>query len=52
MPGEVAVAEEGAPDAVGPASGFNIIAAFNLGISGAPFIGGLLVAGLSILTTP
>lgn len=49
--GVVAVAEEVAPQAVGTASGFNI-AAFNLGISAASFIGGLLVAGPGVLTTP
>jgi len=49
--GVVVVAEEVAPDAVGTASGFNI-AAFNLGISAASFIGGLLVAGPGVLTTP
>jgi multidrug resistance protein len=49
--GVVAIAENEAPDAVGTASGFNI-AAFNLGISGASFLGGLLVAGPGILTTP
>jgi DHA1 family inner membrane transport protein len=50
--GVVGIAEVEAPDAVGTASGFNI-AAFNLGISGASFIGGRLVAGPgSILVTP
>ncbi|WP_342659072.1 MFS transporter (plasmid) [Sphingomonas sp. NY01] len=49
--GVVAVAEEVAPQAVGTASGFNI-AAFNLGIFGASFLGGVLVAGPGILTTP
>lgn len=49
--GVVAIAEIEAPDAVGTASGFNI-AAFNLGISGASFIGGVLVEGPGVLTTP
>ncbi|WP_018964048.1 MFS transporter [Ancylobacter sp. FA202] len=49
--GVVAIAETEAPGAVGTASGFNI-AAFNLGISGASFLGGMLVAGPGILTTP
>lgn len=49
--GVVSMAEVEAPDAVGTASGFNI-AAFNLGIAGASFIGGILVAGPGLLTTP
>lgn len=49
--GVVATAETEAPDAIGTASGFNI-AAFNLGIAGASFIGGLIVAGPGLLTTP
>lgn len=49
--GVVAIAEVEAPDAVGTASGFNI-AAFNLGIAGASFVGGLLVAGPGIMATP
>ncbi|WP_312608970.1 MFS transporter [Agrobacterium pusense] len=47
----VATAEVEAPDAVGTASGFNI-AAFNLGIAGASFVGGILAAGPGLLTTP
>ncbi|MFC3057482.1 MFS transporter [Paenirhodobacter populi] len=49
--GVVAVAEAEAPDAVGTASGFNI-AAFNLGISGASFIGGLIVVRAGVPATP
>lgn len=49
--GVVSIAEVEAPDAVGTASGFNI-AAFNLGIASASFIGGILVAGPGLLTTP
>lgn len=49
--GVVKTAEIEAPDAVGTASGFNI-AAFNLGIAGASFIGGVLVDGPGVLTTP
>lgn len=49
--GVVATAEAEAPDAIGTASGFNI-AAFNLGIAGASFIGGLIVAGPGLLITP
>ena len=49
--GVVATAEIEAPDAVGTASGFNI-AAFNLGIASASFVGGLLIAGPGLLTTP
>jgi predicted MFS family arabinose efflux permease len=51
LSGVVGIAEVEAPDAVGTASGFNI-AAFNLGISGASFIGSMLVAGPGILVTP
>lgn len=49
--GVVAAAEEVAPDAVATASGFNI-AAFNFGIATFSAIGGLLVAGPGIMTTP
>ncbi len=49
--GVVATAEVEAPDAVGTASGFNI-AAFNLGIAAASFVGGILVAGPGLLATP
>lgn len=49
--GVVKTAEAEVPDAVGTASGFNI-AAFNLGISGASFLGGLLLDGPGVLTTP
>ncbi|NVN10484.1 MFS transporter [Nguyenibacter vanlangensis] len=49
--GVVKTAAIEAPDAVGTASGFNI-AAFNLGISGASFIGGVLVDGPGVITTP
>lgn len=47
----VAVAQVEAPNAIGTASVFNI-AAFNLGISSGSFIGGKLVAGPGLLTTP
>jgi DHA1 family inner membrane transport protein len=49
--GVVATAEEVAPGAVGTASGFNI-AAFNLGISGGSFLGGLLLKGPGLLAAP
>lgn len=49
--GVVAAAEEVAPDAVATASGFNI-AAFNFGIATFSAIGGLLVGGPGIMTTP
>jgi DHA1 family inner membrane transport protein len=49
--GVVTVAKQEVPDAVGTASGFNI-AAFNLGVSAASFVGSILVAGPGILTTP
>ncbi|WP_336744445.1 MFS transporter [Aureimonas altamirensis] len=49
--GVVATAQAEAPDAVGTASGFNI-AAFNLGIAAASFVGGILVAGPGLLVTP
>lgn len=49
--GVVSTAEAEVPDAVGTASGFNI-AAFNLGIAGASFIGGILVDGPGVLSTP
>jgi predicted MFS family arabinose efflux permease len=49
--GVVATAEQVAPDALGTASGFNI-SAFNLGISGGSFIGGLLLKGPGLLTAP
>jgi DHA1 family inner membrane transport protein len=49
--GVVAAAEEVAPGAVATASGFNI-AAFNFGIATFSAIGGLLVAGPGIMTTP
>jgi predicted MFS family arabinose efflux permease len=49
--GVVATAEQVAPDALGTASGFNI-AAFNLGIASASFIGGLLLQGPGLLATP
>lgn len=49
--GVVKTAEIEVPDAVGTASGFNI-AAFNLGIAGASFIGGVLIDGPGVLTTP
>ncbi|WP_250476067.1 MFS transporter [Caballeronia sp. GAFFF1] len=46
----VLVARRVAPDAVGTAAGLNV-AAFNLGISGGSFIGGLTLAGVDVLTT-
>jgi MFS transporter, DHA1 family, inner membrane transport protein len=49
--GVVATAKQEAPDALGTASGFNI-AAFNLGISSGSFIGGELLKGPGLLTTP
>lgn len=49
--GVVKVARVVAPDAVATASGMNI-AAFNLGISFGSFIGGQLVAGPGLTTTP
>lgn len=49
--GVVATAEADAPNAVGTASGFNI-AAFNLGIAAASSVGGVLVAGPGLSTTP
>ncbi|WP_432855039.1 MFS transporter [Amycolatopsis sp. CA-161197] len=49
--GVVQIAEDEAPDAVGTASGFNI-AAFNLGISGGSFLGGVLVQSAGVLSTP
>jgi predicted MFS family arabinose efflux permease len=49
--GVVATAEQVAPDALATASGFNI-AAFNLGISAASFIGSLLLKGPGLLATP
>lgn len=49
--GVVATAGVEAPDAVGTASGFNI-AAFNLGIAAASFVGGVLVAGPGLQATP
>ncbi|MEH2513311.1 putative MFS family arabinose efflux permease [Nitrobacteraceae bacterium AZCC 1564] len=49
--GVVATAEQVAPDAIGTASGFNI-AAFNLGISAGSYIGGQLLQGPGLLTTP
>jgi MFS transporter, DHA1 family, inner membrane transport protein len=49
--GVVGVAAEIAPDALGTASGFNI-AAFNLGISSGSFIGGRLLGGPGLMTTP
>ncbi|WP_406736598.1 MFS transporter [Thioclava sp. GXIMD4215] len=49
--GVVTIAEEEAPNAVGTASGFNI-AAFNLGISGASFLGGLIIEKAGVLATP
>lgn len=49
--GVVKVAEAEAPNAVGTASGFNT-ASFNLGISGASFIGGVLISGPGVLATP
>jgi multidrug resistance protein len=49
--GVVTVAEEVAPGAIGTASGMNI-AAFNLGISSGSFIGGRLLEGPGLMTTP
>lgn len=49
--GVVSTAQRIAPSSVGTASGFNI-AAFNLGISAASFVGGLLVSGPGLMTTP
>ena len=49
--GVVATAEQVAPDALGTASGFNI-AAFNLGISAGSFLGGQLLQGPGLLSTP
>jgi predicted MFS family arabinose efflux permease len=49
--GVVSVAEEVAPGAIGTASGMNI-AAFNLGISSGSFIGGRLLEGPGLITTP
>ncbi|RWR28421.1 MFS transporter [Sinirhodobacter populi] len=49
--GVVAVATAEAPDAIDAASGFNI-AAFSLGVSGASFAGGLIVAGVGLMATP
>jgi MFS transporter, DHA1 family, inner membrane transport protein len=49
--GVVATAEQVAPDALATASGFNI-AAFNLGISSASFIGARLLEGPGLLATP
>jgi MFS transporter, DHA1 family, inner membrane transport protein len=49
--GVVTVAEEVAPGAIGTASGMNI-AAFNLGISSGSFIGGRLLDGPGLMTTP
>jgi DHA1 family inner membrane transport protein len=49
--GVVQIAEDEFPDAVGTASGFNI-AAFNLGISGGSFLGGLIVRSSGVLSTP
>jgi multidrug resistance protein len=49
--GVVMVAEEVAPGAIGTASGMNI-AAFNLGISSGSFIGGRLLEGPGLMTTP
>ncbi|WP_248324127.1 MULTISPECIES: MFS transporter [unclassified Caballeronia] len=46
----VLVSRRVAPDAVGTAAGLNV-AAFNLGISGGSFIGGLTLAGVNVLTT-
>ncbi|WMY12189.1 MFS transporter [Paraburkholderia phenoliruptrix] len=46
----VLVARRVAPDAVGTAAGLNV-AAFNLGISGGSFLGGLTITGVSALTT-
>lgn len=44
------VARRVAPEAVGTAAGLNV-AAFNLGISGGSFVGGLTLAGVDVLTT-
>ncbi|MER6980690.1 MFS transporter [Streptomyces carpinensis] len=49
--GVVTVAEDEVPESVGAASGFNI-AAFNLGISGGSLIGGRVLAGSGVLSTP
>ncbi|MFG1659907.1 MFS transporter [Micromonospora chersina] len=49
--GVVQIAEDEFPDAVGTASGFNI-AAFNLGISGGSFLGGLIVQSSGVISTP
>lgn len=46
----VLVARRVAPHAVGTAAGLNV-AAFNLGISGGSFLGGLALAGENVLTT-
>jgi MFS transporter, DHA1 family, inner membrane transport protein len=46
----VLVARGVAPEAVGTAAGLNV-AAFNLGISGGAFLGGLTLAGVNVLTT-
>jgi len=46
----VLVAQRVAPQAVGTAAGLNV-AAFNLGISGGSFVGGLALAGGSVVTT-
>ncbi|RQS17674.1 MULTISPECIES: MFS transporter [unclassified Burkholderia] len=46
----VLVARRVAPEAVGTAAGLNV-AAFNLGISGGSFLGGLTLAGVNVLTT-
>jgi len=46
----VLVARREAPEAVGTAAGLNV-AAFNLGISGGSFLGGLTLAGVAVLTT-
>jgi DHA1 family inner membrane transport protein len=47
----VTVAEDEVPESVGAASGFNI-AAFNLGISGGSLIGGRVLSGSGVLSTP
>ncbi|MFF3517960.1 MFS transporter [Streptomyces sp. NPDC002573] len=49
--GVVTVAEDEVPESVGAASGFNI-AAFNMGISGGSLIGGRVLAGSGVLSTP
>ncbi|MGQ5638977.1 MULTISPECIES: MFS transporter [unclassified Streptomyces] len=49
--GVVTVAEDEVPESVGAASGFNI-AAFNLGISGGSLIGGRVLSGSGVLSTP